>query len=101
MTKNITLDMESLNEAIKDFNMWNKGAWLYYNQAENYFNCEVFANDVIQSQTGISDDCFVVFAKNEVDGSTSIAKKRTKYIIDFVELVLDGWSPMQAEYKLA
>lgn len=61
---------------------------------------EVFANDVQKAQTILKEGCFGVYSKTEVE-NTRIGEKRKKYIVEFVELVLDGWGPFQAEYQLA
>lgn len=92
--------IETLDQAIKDFNNWGHAAMLYYNKEEGYFNTEVFANDVQASQTILSDGCFSILSKEDRQ-SVSLGQKSREYIIEFVELVLDGWGPHQAEYHLA
>lgn len=94
--------MESLDQAIKDFNEWNGAALLYFNKAEGYFNTEVFGNDVQATQTFLTEGNYGVYSKSERDGSEmNIGKVRKEYILDFVKLIMEGYEPMQAEYELA
>lgn len=94
--------MESLGQAIKDFNEWNGAALLYFNKAEGYFNTEVFGNDVQATQTFLTEGNYGVYSKSERDGSEmNIGKVRKEYILDFVKLIMEGYEPMQAEYELA
>ncbi|MFS0643719.1 hypothetical protein [Siminovitchia sp. 179-K 8D1 HS] len=93
------MNMETLDQAIKDFNEWDRAAWLYYNEKEDYFNTEAFPNDISMTETFLNDDCFVILSKSERENK-QIGKVRKQYIIDFVNMVNDGWEPFQAEYKL-
>lgn len=93
------MNMNSLDQAIEDFNNWNGAAWLYYNRKEDYFNTEVFYNDVGMSQTVLSDDCFVILSKSERD-NRQIGDKRRAYIEDFMRLISEGLEPYQASYNL-
>lgn len=96
----IRMEKESLDQAIKDFNEWSGAALIYYNKEKGYFNTEVFFNDVEKSQTVLRDDCFGIISKNERE-NLLIDENGRQYIVEFVELVLDGWGPHQAEYQLA
>lgn len=96
----IKMEMETLDQAIKDFNEWSGAALIYYNKKEGYFNTEVFANDLHRSQTVLSEDCFGIFSKTERETTLRVGEKRRQFIIEFVELVLDGWEPFQADYQL-
>lgn len=93
------INVETLDKAIADFNNWNRSAVLYYNQKENYFSTEVFLNDVQQAESVFSKDCFGILSKNDHE-RFRIGEIRRKYIIEYVDLVLDGWDPFQAEYQL-
>lgn len=94
------MNIQSLDQAIQDFNKWNRSAFIYYNQEENYFNTEVFADDVQMAGVVLSNGNFIVFRKNERENK-QIGKIRKQYIVDYVKLVLEGYEPFQAEYKLS
>lgn len=96
----IRMEKESLEQAIKDFNEWSGAALLYYNKEKGYFNTVVFFNDVEKSQTVLKDDCFGIISKSERE-NLHIGEEGRQYIIEFVELLLDGWGTHQAEYQLA
>jgi len=93
------VEIETLDKAIEAFNDWKGPALLYYNRKKGYFDVEVFDNDVQKVQTILSNDCFGVWSKGERD-RVRLGDLHRKYIIDFVEMVLDGWGPHQAEYHL-
>lgn len=89
----------SLNQAIEEFNGWSKAAALYYNHKDHYFSTEVFHSDVQRSGTVFSDDCVVIVSKSEVQ-TFKVGQKRREYVLDFVDLILEGSSADQAEYEL-
>lgn len=99
MPSKSTINTKSLDQAIDEFNKWDGAAILYYNKEFDYFNTIVFINDVAKSETVLDDDCFSVISKNESD-TFKIGEKRRAYILDYVELILKGWYPYQAEYHL-
>lgn len=96
----IKVENETLEQAIRDFNNWSGPAILYYSRRRGYYDVEVFANDVQATQAVLSDDCFIVWSKTELE-QDHIDNLHRECILDLVELVLDGWEPHQAEYQLA
>jgi hypothetical protein len=94
------MNIESLDQAIKDFNGWEKGARIYFDTSDGTFNTEVFFNDVHMSHAFPADNFYGVFSKEEVKGHIKIGEKRKGYIVKYTNLILDGWSPIQAEYQL-
>lgn len=97
----VQINEDSLNNAISEFNDWEKGARLYFDITDGTFETAVYHNDVMMVETFSDDNFNVVYSKNEIEGYIKIGKKRKAYIIKFSELLLDGWEPHQAEYELA
>lgn len=94
--------MESLDQAIEDFNSWNRAALIYFNKSEGYFNTEVFTNDVQATQTFLTEGNYGVYSKSERDGSEmNVGKVRKEYILDLAKLIMEGYDIMQAKYELA
>ncbi len=93
----IKMNIESLEQAIKEFNDWDKAARIYLDTTDGYFNTDVYHNDVQMVQS-ITDERYVaVYEKDEIRGQLRIAEKRKAYIVKYARLVLDGWEPMQVE----
>lgn len=96
----IKMNIESLDQAIADFNEWGKGARIYLDTTDGYFSADVYHNDAQMSQS-ITDESFVaVYEKDEIRGQLRIAEKLKAYIVKYARLVLDGWEPLQAEDHL-
>lgn len=89
-----------LEKAIKDFNNWGHSATLYVNLEEGYFNTEVFPNDVAKSENVFADGVYGVMGKSDRDNNRNIGEKRKAYILDYTQLLLEGYEPASAEYQL-
>lgn len=88
-----------LDEAIANFNDWNRAAVLYVNIHEGYFETIVFHNDVEKAETVFTDGVYGIFNKEE-RGDRKIGDKEKNYILDYTRLIIDGYTPTQADYKL-
>lgn len=95
----MNINVETLEHAIRKFNDWEGGARIYLDLNDGCFETSVYVNDVGMVQT-FSDDNFIsVFSKEERD-ETVIEEMERKRIERYADLVLNGWEPIQAEYKL-
>lgn len=95
------MEKETLDQAIKDFNEWPKGAALYFRTNDRTFDVEVFHSDVFHDQTVFAEHCVVVYSKRERSGHMQIGKQRREYIEKYIDMLDDGWEPHQIEYHLA
>ncbi len=101
LKERIQMNLESLETAIKDFNDWEKGARIYVDLRDGYFNTDVYHNDVQQDQSISPSNFMCVYSKGEREGHIRIGLKRREYITQYSRLILDGWEPDQAAYELA
>lgn len=93
-------DFVGLEESIKEYNDWGHSATLYVNLEEGYFNTEVFSNDVSKSENMFVDGVYGVMSKSDRDNNKNIGEKRKTYILDYTQLLLEGYEPASAEYQL-
>lgn len=95
------LNIESLEKAIVDFNDWDGAAGIFLDMDDGYFEVNVYINTMQMESQSPSDNFVSVYSKEEFSGDKEIKEMGKNYIIEYSKLVLDGWEPMQAQYKLA
>lgn len=97
----VVINVDSLDDAIKDFNDWGKGASIVLDKNDGYFSTVVYHNDVQAVQSRSPKNFITVYYKDEIDGQIKIGPKRRNYIEQYASLIIDGWTPDQADYKLS
>lgn len=95
------LGLKSLEKAIKEFNEWEGSAAIFLDTDDGEFETSVYFNDLSSSQSIPGNNFVSVYEKDEISGSKRIAARRREFIIKFSRLILEGYDPMQAQYKLA
>lgn len=91
---------ESLNQAIRNYNRWDKGAKIWLDVNTGIYATTIYPDNKQASAARPLINCICVHSKSETYGDTKISDEQRKRIESYARVVLDGKNILNAEYYI-